>query len=74
MKYAAVMGLATTNKTKAEFVSAMKFNQSILPYVTNVGVRINQLVLTLSEALYDGANAVANNTDLKAKFTQLTAQ
>jgi hypothetical protein len=27
------------------------------------------LVLTFSEALFDGENAVANNADLKAKFT-----
>jgi len=55
---ATVMGLTTTNKTKAELVSAIEtfINKGILPYVTNVASSgLTNLVLTLSEALYDGA-------------------
>jgi hypothetical protein len=74
------MGLATTkevegetvDKTKQELVAAIEsfVNAGILPYVTAVtSSGLTNLVLTLSEALYNGATAVTNNTDLKAKFT-----
>jgi hypothetical protein len=73
------MGLVTTkivdtetvDKTKQELIAAIEsfVNKGILPYVSNVASSgLTNLVLTFSEALYDGANAVANNADLKAKF------
>lgn len=67
-----VDGSDTVNLTKQELVAAIeKFvDKGILPLVTEVtSSGLTNLVLKFSEALYDGASAVANGADLKAKFT-----
>lgn len=66
------MGLTTTDKTKAQLIALIETftDAGILPVITDVASSgLTDLVLTLSEALYDSGSAVEDETDLKAKFT-----
>lgn len=72
VEIATAMGIDTTSKTKKQLVTAVELfvNIAIPPVVSVVASEdLTDLVLTFSEALYDGASAVADEADLKAKFT-----